>query len=703
MLFFNSVAFWGLLALAIPIIVHFFNFWKPKSVLFSNVALVREVQTRIIRRTTLQRYLLLLFRLLAIAAVVVAFANPVIVNQQDTAALNQSRSIVVIVDDSYSMTASDAGGNLLQQAKYLATELVKSYPAGDEFQVQVLSHLRFQNTFTTQNEAIKQIQDINNQESGISHLSILTRLADLFAASRNPVRQVYFFSDFQRSTILGDTTKTALIIPNDISVSYVTLGKTKNPNVYISDIQLNKRILEVGKPIDLDITLNNDSDQEIQNLTLHLEVAGKAAAVSSESIQANEQKKAVLSFTPAQAGWISAKLTLDDSPIEFDNTRYASFWVPERGNILFVAGGDENARYLRYVYEHLLPQFSIKFISEKELPTKSLEQVQGIVLAGVTELSAGVQERLVSFTENGGGLLIFPPMKQEPTGINQLLATVHGGKFITNVHYGSPQAIKTPDLQHPVFEGIFQKTTAKSVFDSPTISHLWQYEPGKEGIQGTILQTNLSAIVLQEIKYQNGQVFVFTTFPDLIYNDFPLKSVFAPIIHRLSMLMTQTAHPQLSYVLGEAAPHKLQLKREDIVKIKNEAGSEWIPQQFFQNQTLNLRFDELQLVPGNYQLWLKDSLLEKISFNSSDRESKLANVTSNELTTFLRDVGISGVRVMGGSPDQIREYVSQQQEGTPLWKYFIWIAAGCLLLETITARWQTIQAWTLSIRPKLKT
>ena len=113
MTFLNPALLWGLLALAVPIIVHFFNLQRPREVLFSNVALVKEVQNTVVRRVKFQRWLLLLFRLLAIAAIVLAFANPVIV--EPGAILQGNRSVAIVIDNSYSMTAGNEKGQYFQQ------------------------------------------------------------------------------------------------------------------------------------------------------------------------------------------------------------------------------------------------------------------------------------------------------------------------------------------------------------------------------------------------------------------------------------------------------------------------------------------------------------------------------------------------------------------------------------------------------------
>ena len=67
---------WALLALAIPIIIHLFYFRRFKKVFFTNVKFLKEVKEETSARSRLRNLLTLLMRLGAMAALVLAFAQP---------------------------------------------------------------------------------------------------------------------------------------------------------------------------------------------------------------------------------------------------------------------------------------------------------------------------------------------------------------------------------------------------------------------------------------------------------------------------------------------------------------------------------------------------------------------------------------------------------------------------------------------------
>ena len=66
----------ALLALAIPIILHLFYFRRFKKVYFTNVRFLKEVKEQTSARSKLRNLLVLLMRLLAVAMLVFAFAQP---------------------------------------------------------------------------------------------------------------------------------------------------------------------------------------------------------------------------------------------------------------------------------------------------------------------------------------------------------------------------------------------------------------------------------------------------------------------------------------------------------------------------------------------------------------------------------------------------------------------------------------------------
>src|SRR5690606_2058922 len=125
MKFVHPEILWALSALSIPIIVHLFNFRKFKKVFFSNVSFLREIQVETQSRSKLKHLLILFSRMLAIACIVLAFAQPFI-PVTDAQVKAGQRAVSLYIDNSFSTEGESSGAPILEVAKNKAIEMVNS-------------------------------------------------------------------------------------------------------------------------------------------------------------------------------------------------------------------------------------------------------------------------------------------------------------------------------------------------------------------------------------------------------------------------------------------------------------------------------------------------------------------------------------------------------------------------------------------------
>src|SRR5690606_20441483 len=157
---FSSPSFlWALGLLAIPIIVHLFQFRRYKKLYFSDISLLKEIQTKSQTKNQLRHLLVLASRMLFLAALIIAFAEPLIPGSSN---LEQEQSLVSIyVDNSLSMENLSEDGKLLPLALQRAFEITEAYPKDTKFQLitNELSSIerRFSDreTFLTQLDEVK--------------------------------------------------------------------------------------------------------------------------------------------------------------------------------------------------------------------------------------------------------------------------------------------------------------------------------------------------------------------------------------------------------------------------------------------------------------------------------------------------------------------------------------------------------------------
>src|SRR6185369_9657161 len=91
---------WALSALAIPIIIHLFNFRKTTRIYFSNTRFLKQVKEETTQKRRLKQYLVLASRLLFLFFLVIAFAQPFLPASEQ---LTSGREVTLYLDNSYSM------------------------------------------------------------------------------------------------------------------------------------------------------------------------------------------------------------------------------------------------------------------------------------------------------------------------------------------------------------------------------------------------------------------------------------------------------------------------------------------------------------------------------------------------------------------------------------------------------------------------
>jgi hypothetical protein len=133
--FLNLAFLWGLVAAAIPVIIHLFTRRRPKEIPFPSLEFLSEVNQSEIRRLRIKQWLLLLLRTLAIAALALAMARPALKGTAGPRG-GAATTVVVLVDRSGSMSAaspaSAGGGTLIAAARRVVEGVLATLGAQDE-------------------------------------------------------------------------------------------------------------------------------------------------------------------------------------------------------------------------------------------------------------------------------------------------------------------------------------------------------------------------------------------------------------------------------------------------------------------------------------------------------------------------------------------------------------------------------------------
>ena len=135
MIFLHPAFLWGLVAVLIPVAVHLFNFRRYRKEYFSNVERLAALHTESRRQNTLRQWLVLAARVLAVVALVLAFAHPVLPTTDDNRVSMGDAVVSIYIDNSFSMESADHDGSRLETARQKAREIADAYSPGTRFQL----------------------------------------------------------------------------------------------------------------------------------------------------------------------------------------------------------------------------------------------------------------------------------------------------------------------------------------------------------------------------------------------------------------------------------------------------------------------------------------------------------------------------------------------------------------------------------------
>lgn len=127
------IAVAGILAIAIPIVMHFFFRRRQQPIQWAAMDLLRVAVTRTTNRRHLEKLLLLIVRCLIVAAAGLAVAGPLIKKPTDSTQTVEGapRELVLVVDDGVSQQITDSAGEAFAMSKQQALDAIDQLNPGD--------------------------------------------------------------------------------------------------------------------------------------------------------------------------------------------------------------------------------------------------------------------------------------------------------------------------------------------------------------------------------------------------------------------------------------------------------------------------------------------------------------------------------------------------------------------------------------------
>lgn len=663
----------GLLALAVPVIVHLFYFRRFKTIYFTNVKFLKELKQETSARQKLKNLLVLLMRCLAIAALVFAFAQPFI--PTGSAVKQGLKSVSVFIDNSNSMSAMDKDISLFDKAKFRAREIIQGYKDEDKFQILTNDFEGKHQRLLSKEDALAAIDELKISPAVRNMTEIMKRQKQVLNTSDRTLKIAYVISDFQKN-ISDFSPKTDSLIDFNL----IPLQAISEKNVAIDSCWFEIPVQMANQVNPLVVKVHNYSEEKVENVTLTLKYDGQEKPVGNLNIEAGTTVTDTINMSIQKTGWHQAELLITDYPVQFDDHYFFTFNVAEQIDVLCI-NEDATNRYLDAAFRGI-SYFKLSSVNSKSIDYSKLGNNKLIICNGLKSISTGLAQELFSYMKNGGNVLIFPPENADLISYNAYLNSINAhelGAFVKSERKVSK--INTTDF---VFSDVYENANANLKLPTTTGSYPINEFAGKAHVK--LLSNRDGSTYLAKYKVEKGNQYLCFSPLDEQYNDLVSSAeIFIPMLYKMSISTTKSS--KIAYTLDKDAFIESDVqsnsKTDQVYKLKN-GNEEIIPEQKTLLSSLIMRVNNLIKQAGFYTLIDEQKKnLQDFAFNFNRKESDLVCLTNDELKSKISP----NIKLMDiNSETNLTAMVGEKDQGIILWKWFVVFALIFLALESLIIR-----------------
>ncbi|MEX1189231.1 MAG: BatA domain-containing protein [Bacteroidia bacterium] len=677
MKFANPQFLWALFSLVIPILIHLFHFRRFKTVFFTNVRFLREIKKETQSRSRLRQLLILLSRCLALAALVLAFAQPYIPNEFTG---NQGEKVISIyIDNSFSMESQGESASLLELAKKHALEIAKSYKASDRFQLITNEMEGRQMNWLSIDQFSERLGEIKTG-SAIRSLDkvIIKQQQNIKDSQKEGI--IYLLSDFQRSTSLF----TELKPDTSTSYNFIKLSAGINDNISVDSAWFDSPYREQNQADQLQFSVRNYSSKRFDNLPIKLSIDGIERGLESISAGGDSLLNSIVSFTTPSKGNHNGELRINDFPVSFDDVLYFSYQVPEKIRIMIINGSEESA-FLSQLYAGK-PLFDVENVSETGLDYSVLQNKNLIILNEPEKLSSGLILELKKYVNQGGSLILLPSLQSKSEDLNRLSSGIGGGIYKGK----SEQKQKVGKLNqlNPIYDDVFERK--QESLDLPDVLNYFPFNSSSRSAEDVLMTLQSGDLFMASYSEGKGKFYCSAVPLKDEASTLQKHAIFIPTFYKIALYSIPIS--RLYYELGDDNAIEIaSLAQSGDVPVKIvslDDKFEVIPEHRIVDGKMTIYSKSSTLEAGNYKIVQGDSVLGLVSFNYNRLESNPEVLSEAELQAKANEAGLSKFSLTDGSSNELPTEILLADQGKQLWKVFIILALIFLGIETILIRFR---------------
>jgi len=728
MTYLNGILGWGALAFSIPLIIHLLNRSRYREVQWGAMHLLESVIRVNHRKFHLEQLLLLLIRCSIPALLAFCLAQPVLTGSR-TLERDAPVSLVILLDNSYSMDTTGPRGSGFEQAVEAASRIIAETGKGSQYHIIQTGGgpvPLFDQPVTDRQAVIRRLSQLQGGYGRSDMGAALNKALEVIPDLRHPRREFIVISDFQPAD-WDDTKVDAQGIQAQLKsmeippfVTLMTVGEEYSENITVEGLEFATKALGVGQQLAIRANLHNYGSSDYNNARIVLRVDGQEQAVTQMDLPgaANSQALFPISFDAPGSHVLQVNVVSEDS-LATDNRAAAAVSVWESVPVLLVNGDPGNGPlqgetdYLSVALTpftfgrvRLTDLITTTTVAPAELKPELLVDTRLVVLANVPRLTDDQLRSLTQFVSQGGALLVTCGNRIDLTWYREKFFA--GGSGLLPAAFGSVRGesednkgesarIVAQHFDHPALQHFNNPSTGTlsnaeirrwyALDSAVTASEDEEDEASPDESQSewvTLAQLDSGDPLLVEKSIGEGVVLQMTTTVDADWNNLPVQPAYVPLMQQLVTTMASRITPPRNIQTGQPAVAILrdsvesESQKPATVSVILPDGSRRTVTAEIDGRHQILEFNATQR-PGVYTMSLPSA--ENVHFvaETSRIESDSERMASDEIQDLADQLG-------GSAVDSVESWIAQDQlrrHGRGIWRYALAAFLIFLFLEVI--------------------
>ncbi|MDD4067257.1 MAG: BatA domain-containing protein [Bacteroidales bacterium] len=654
--FINPFYLFGLLAIAIPIIIHLFNFRRFKKVYFTNVKFLKEVEISTKKQNKIRNRLLLFTRILSIILLVLLFAQPFFPNKEEKLVEKGLNAVVVFVDNSFSMQNQGRQGRLLDEAKQNAKEITEQYNSNDLFLLLTMDLEGRHQQFVNKDKFIELLNQVEISPSSEFNSKLISRSFDLLNTKHGFNKRIFFVSDFQAPSFdVSNFPKDSLI-----RTLLVPLNANNIDNIYVDSISFVDPIFQVGQNIALNVRIVNKSEKKAEKVSVKLFLNNKQISVSSVDIDKNQSQIVKLNFTLKEHGIQQGRVSIIDNPITFDDDFYFTLQTTPKLEILSINSNNPNPFIARLFSNN--NEIEIKYMSEKTIDFNDFDNYSFIILNELNEFSSGLVSEIKRFREQGGDILIVPSEKMNLQSFQNAMQSLQIPYFSELIK--KQNKVSIINQNNKLYKGVFSQDVEN--IEMPTAKQYFKLSSSSQTARESIMKFQSQDDFLLVSQENNSKAYVFSTNLTEDFTDFVKQSLFVPTIWNMALFSQVIPLPYYFFeddIQIDISKLKDSKKINVAEIVSTDKKVSFIPELKKNNRMRSLVMHNQTNKAGNYNIEQEKEVFGGLSLNYNRMESNLSFMDANNINSELKKYSLGYYNILDTKKQVISSYFTKTKNG----------------------------------------